>query len=377
MPLDYSNILRREQKLLNNIENAAINLGRIIRNTEQFHNNINSSNVLDKIAFLYTVSYINKLAYKYIVVEVQKALAITKEYNYSLYLQRIRQALEAHKDEIFYITTDPESNSISVNVSFESLGDVSLWASAVNAERKSRANLRRNKNEPSPELSSKMWAEKIYGSAREGKPVYKRRWNKKEKVYEQIDVTDQFKTKYRQTIRRRLANISPDKAPFFQLILFGNAPGSMPGSDRGGEPYPQLRFRRVDSRASSAIEIAFNQALSRFRDEVSQWAMHVEEQAITDMYKEYGVTPRYECTSQEINVGYRAQKIAETFEALSEVIPVDTSETVLKDLLDTYSTEEVRLEKTVYSGGREEIRARGKSGRYVSMGGKAIKIKHK
>ena len=151
---------------------------------------------------------------------VQAAMS-TDEYNDEFFISRLEEATSDEACISYNVTGDSINVIIDLNVTAGSLED---YIDAVEAWRSEHYG---DKARPSPDLASRMWAEKIYGVDREGKSVL--RWNKKHT--KSHDVTANFEGKYWQTMEERL-EMSGKIAPFWQLLNDGNTGGGE------GTPYP-------------------------------------------------------------------------------------------------------------------------------------------
>lgn len=237
---------------------------------------------LDKIrdaiyyrAFMDTVEAIQDKAINFLVNEAIKAVVATQEYNYDLYVDHLLGALEANKETLIAIIPRPDLNSVEVKVNLEPLGKIEEWGAAVKGyrEQKKLGKI----SAVNKERASKMWAEKYYGSAREGVKVIKGKPRKmalptlttrtrkgKSNLLYQKDVTERYKGKYRETVAGRLSFIDSSKAPFWELIEKGNTEVKLGLADEDGIPYPIFGPTNFRRNTEEAVATAFSQLYNEY-----------------------------------------------------------------------------------------------------------------
>jgi hypothetical protein len=227
-------------------------------------------------AFMDTVETIKDKAITFLVNEAIKAVVATQEYNYDLYVDHLLGALEANKDTLIAIIPRPDLGAVEVKVSLESLGKAEEWGAAIKGyrEQKKLGSI----SSRDKERASKMWAEKYYGSAREGVKVIRgkprsttligaRTRRGKSNLLYQKDVTQRYKGKYRETIQGRLSFLPSNKAPFWTLIEHGNVEPHKDtdlGIDADGIPYPTFGPTNFRRNTEEAVATAFSQLYNEY-----------------------------------------------------------------------------------------------------------------
>jgi len=150
-------------------------------------------------------------------------------------------------------------------------GDLKEYAQAVKKANKqlgitgkTRGKTKKKLGEGSgQELSSLLWAHKIYGVDREGRQVMKER-RKKGKVVGVDNITERYKGKYTATIQARIANFTKP-APWWKLLNDGNLNVRLPKSQ--GVPYPTFPATRFVQKSASAIRVL---AQGIFKDKIDE-----------------------------------------------------------------------------------------------------------
>lgn len=154
--------------------------------------------------------------------EVNIALESVEEYNHPIFISDLLEAC-----------VNPETLSLGyadgqyiVNVDLnKTAGYIEQYARAVSATREilNDRKVKGPKSAPG-DLASRMWFEKVYGPDRSGKSVPRRKGNPKTRLYEWIDVTENYVGKYFETMElRKSFFISGQKAPWWYLLDHGNS----------------------------------------------------------------------------------------------------------------------------------------------------------
>lgn len=152
------------------------------------------------------------------------------EYDYPGLGERLLDVIR-NNDKV--ITIEPIGNSARIRIHLdETAGTLEEYANAVKAAKEELG----VGKAPEP-AASQMWAEKIYGVAREGVIVGKRKKPKagrgRGSRVSVEDWTDRYKGKYERTIEARIRNFKKP-APWWSLLNNGNHSGRI----GPGDPYP-------------------------------------------------------------------------------------------------------------------------------------------
>ncbi len=187
--------------------------------------------------------------------KLQDALRINKEFNTPAFSSPLKEAIRNPG----LVTIYPRGNSCRAYVEMERVaGNVEDYAKAVT---KTREDLQIGKL-PGP-AAAKMWKEKFYGTAREGRRVPRRKYKKEYKGKKAgSDKTDTYKQQYWLTIRHRLANMD-SLAPYWYILNYGNTSLS---SDRGGEAYPVASETLFVEKSEIAIRKKYEDAFIKASD---------------------------------------------------------------------------------------------------------------
>ena len=188
---------------------------------------------LFKYTFNKSWERIQETVYDFIINHTHKAAVNSKEFNYDLFIDKLDEAILAHKSEIVKLTPNEDEKQIEVKIDFTPLGDVELYGLAV---ARVRDTLGTQGGEERAIQRSKMWREKIYKTGREGAALFRSKFNKETGKEEEKEITSIYAPKYRETIDARLSFLPEGTAPFWYLIEHGSVP--LGKSDIGGEAYP-------------------------------------------------------------------------------------------------------------------------------------------
>jgi hypothetical protein len=230
-------------------------------------------------AFMDCVEIIQDKALNFLVTEAVRAIVITQEFNYDLYVNHLLSAMEANQKKLIAIHPRVGEKAIIVKVSFNILGKPEQWGKAIKAYRQQKG-LGKSRGQIGEygELSSHFWREKYYGSAREGTQV--------KKIYKTSrpsrDVTKKYKGKYRETIAGRLAILPSNKAPFWYLIEHGNADVSL-GIDPEGVPYPTFGPTNFVRNTEEVVLAAFLQIWTRYESEAREILESLEDERVREL----------------------------------------------------------------------------------------------
>lgn len=165
------------------------------------------------------------------------AVNINIEFKHRFFIKGLQEACRNPKTIILSRAARDSDVIVKINLD-ETAGSIHNWTDAVQSVRGMLGNGEGVKSSGPGDydelaaIKSHFWAEKFYGPAREGKKVSKRKYNRKTKKYEQVDITARQVKKYWATMKARL-EASGKPAPYWEIIDKGNS--IMQGS---GTPYP-------------------------------------------------------------------------------------------------------------------------------------------
>lgn len=236
----------------------AAELSKRLESILYFSDIVDNKNLVFEEARVETVEHMKNYVQNIILAEALKAIFLTTEYNYPLYIEHFTNALMANVENL--VTFAPESeNRTRIIVDFSPLGEILGWENAVIF---ARTEMRIGRGEePDMEEASWYWYSRVYAPGREGLAVYS--YSKKGGAK---DVTEFYSGKYQKTIETRLKYVEDNQAPYWYLIEHGNSPGVM--QDRGGAPYPIVAPTRFVSKTEIAIAKIFELVLYRFINKV-------------------------------------------------------------------------------------------------------------
>lgn len=229
---------------------------------------INSGNFIYLSVLVDILEVNQETFYNILETEAIKAAVNTKEYDYDLYLNRLRESIPLADIIVKYM-----NNSLVVEINMDKVGNIRTWGQAVSAYRDThttrKITRKRHLKEGGTNLAYHLWVEKIYKPAREGGKVYRRVYNKHTRSYDsQKDVTGQYVGKYRDTIKGQLDLVTG--APFWYLIEHGNA--NPPGFKVVAPAYPKVSAQNFISKTKLAIkEYIQEQLRSRLPKKESDW----------------------------------------------------------------------------------------------------------
>ena len=168
---------------------------------------------------------------KTLVTTIRQALMSNREYNTPLFTTGL--LLAARDPRTIKLTKLGRSEAISVVINMNlTAGSMSDWANAILRVRTILINKKYNEsnedhgrpfNVNTEEMASHFWQVMYYGPAREGKPAYRRKFNRKTKEYGKRDVTGMVIEQYWWTMRKRL-ELAGKPAPYWEIIdkgIFG------------------------------------------------------------------------------------------------------------------------------------------------------------
>ena len=243
-PISQNDILAREKRIANQLSERTFIFERYLTETKEAIDLAQRENFLYKEAFTRAAEDIDFVAFEILVNEALSACIQTGEFNWPHYLNKLETALLSNKDNLIVLV--PENNGVTVTINMDLLGTIDEWGEVVKGAREAGGfGLVKNAAD-----RSRMWAEKIYKTAREGRTL------SRETKGGIKDITDQYSGKYDYTLELRMSFLEPNKAPFWYIIEHGNADLKLP-DDSGGKAYPLFGPTNFVRNAQEAIAQAF------------------------------------------------------------------------------------------------------------------------
>lgn len=243
IPTTFSSSQTRfaEEALMEEIYRAMDRLEQRLRNLDLTLTELEDRDAIEKYAHLKAFNEVQSLAWNFLKTKIDTATERTVEYNIALFTDRMDEALYQHRNDLVQIMGDSPGN-ISVMLNLQLLGNPEQYTSAV---REARDSLGIGKI-PDPEVRSAIWAEKIYGTEREGRKITHPKTGE--------DITERYIGLYTTTIVERLSTLDPGIAPWWYYINYGNV--DIVDED-AGSPYPVIEPTYFSDEVVIAIEEAF------------------------------------------------------------------------------------------------------------------------
>ena len=193
--------------------------------------------------------------------EMMKALQKTKEFNYSLYAERLFTALNYNSKEIILIAPNENNKTALINIDLTPLGEINMWGEAIEAVRTAHGwNKETNESNPAARRSH-MWMEKIYKPGREGSTVSNSSGE---------NVSGNYSELYEQTIAERLSLIPEQYAPFWYIIEHGNATGIENFPDHEGTAYPIVEPTRMTDQISKRLKTEIDDLIRGYTNDADK-----------------------------------------------------------------------------------------------------------
>lgn len=194
-------------------------------------------------------------AQKILITSIETAILNSPEFNHPFFLSKM---IQAAKDVRMIEVIPLGTNNAEVRLNWDAVaGTIEDYAMGILAARNAiKAGSPRSMRGDGARRSS-FWAEKYYGSAREGKS-HTRKHYKGGKVVSEVDMTAKFTAAYWETMQMRVEE-SGRLAPFWEIIDKGTAQMAGKESDAGGVPYPinpPTYFVESASRSIKALYLA-------------------------------------------------------------------------------------------------------------------------
>jgi hypothetical protein len=262
---NYDDIRQLRENLFAKISNRCHVLTKTLQKVEGIESYEAGRDIVEGLACIEALNYmksgtiiLDTILYAFI-----DACYQTKEYNYDLYIERLTSAIRANYNEIVFLSSDGKNVSFRINL--DPLGDITEWAAAVEATREALGIGKVAERDMA--MASHMWMEKIYKTGREGRTIHRTKKVKGEggkSETSMVDVTEKYVMKYRQTIEMRLSLIPSNHAPFWYLIVHGNADAPF---GEGGTPYPNVTpsnvIQEIDRTLTQVYEMAYTTYLAK------------------------------------------------------------------------------------------------------------------
>jgi hypothetical protein len=202
--------------------------------------------------------------------KASKALVSTEEFNDSIYIGDLLNACS--NQEIFKIFVVNGEVKVEIDLN-KSAGTIEEYGIAVQAARKQiiadreTRNPMGGKNIPPKWLSDRKWMEHIYSVDRRNGKATRRKWNYAAKEYEIIDVTDQYKRKYYETVNlRKSFFVTGHPAPWWYLLEHGNA--NVGGSE--GTPGPMVKATNFVANSEKNMKELIERKVSDKKNELRE-----------------------------------------------------------------------------------------------------------
>lgn len=294
MPLEFveapGSAKFKEQKYIQSLKEKVIDLEEIIAELEEVTDEAESKKVVERHAYIETINALLSSMSATITAGVAEACYEAEEFNYRPYINHLLSAVDANKDIILTIVPLKNYSDFTVNLDLSPLGTVDEWFGIVQQARDDKGwGKTRGIPFTNPhglddavereDLAVRMWREKIYKPGREGGKVIKYYTEKKKKKDGTIsktqktkDVTAKYKGKYQETVDYRLSLLPKDRAPFWELIEYGNADSGEEGA------YPTSNPAHMISKIETSIKRILKATYKDYLEKA--------EEALTTMFHE-------------------------------------------------------------------------------------------
>jgi hypothetical protein len=290
---------------------------------EEAKQGVKDPEFLENVAFTEIYPDIEEQARKTIRTKAIKALEASGEFDYPPYRDGLLEVID--DPELIGISQVKGIPRIKVEYFFDAIaGPLESWAKAVNTYRETireeRVSIRKGKPfDPPADVSSKKWKEHIYAVDREEGKATRRKWNRAEKRYITVDVTDMYKGLYEKTVKARLA-LSGEIAPWWSLLEHGNAPGSLSSDRDGGIPYPIVPAQKFISDSSTEVALLGDTQLNEKMVELKKaYEENIKSIPVAITYIETSITELTDKIAAETPVFDEAEKrVDEAFEGFEE-----------------------------------------------------------
>jgi hypothetical protein len=365
---DSNDLLAEEEKLLNAYSELSDN---IETNIEDYYNLIKQGRESVKsIAFSNAVDYVSNYAQQFIINQANLACESSVEFNYLPFVSRLTSAISENFDELIEINYNTDLNSLTFDIIMhpQVLGNIEEYAQAVEKVREEIRSESPLAMKSSPDMRSHFWKEKLYGAAREGNTVKRRKKKRggaisikdgraifEEGESEEIDKTQEYIQKYEETIIKRLSYCSSGKAPFWELIDSGNSIEM--SSDIDGKAYPSVRPTNFISTTRYTIKEAFKNAYKEFQK--------IIDEKYSELFKsDWGISEDISLTERTQDaINAIGDRVAELFQDVISHEGFTPGQTLKTTILEDKSREE----RTFSSVGKEYLRKRGAGGQFAKV----------
>ena len=290
MALTFDDVFAEQDEFFHNMEREASYYMEQVKDISRGLRPDEIQETIFKLAFTRAYEYVEGIATQVLLSKPREAAIETEEYNYPPYLAQLEDAIRSNIQSgvpLIKITPDENDRSVYVSVDLTPLGGVEIWADAV---KKARESLPGNRWADG-HMRSEQWKRLIYGTAREGRKVFRKKKNKESGENDYVDITDNWSYRYDEIVRLRLSYLAPTQAPFWYLIEHGNA-GNITGAGgtvsfhseghSPGWPYPSFGPTRFVQQTESFISELVLEAYWKFKAEADN---HIAEM-LSDMLKD-------------------------------------------------------------------------------------------
>jgi hypothetical protein len=234
---------------LNNIEKESKYLHSRVRRLSKKYPLDELEKIIFDEAFSKAYDITLPMAREAVIMTVSKVASNSKEYFWATLMAQLVSATISHIDEIIAIIPNEDTRTVEVAVDFSPLGTIEEYVQAVRAARTAMG----TSQMPDKIISRSLLWNRIYRASVLGVKFYT--YSKKGKK----DITDKYLI-YEYILNTRLNFISPDSAPFWELIEYGNATGTM--EDDEGYPYPKIEPSSMTSKCVDVVYEIFNEVFS-------------------------------------------------------------------------------------------------------------------
>ena len=341
------------------LENLGKNLELLqerVNDVEALRKKIKESDAINQAAFVLALDDVlsgqkQSIATKILIQFAMEACEKTGEYDYGLFKHKLTVAILNNCNNIFKVN----KNDNSIKIDLLPLGQADQWIAAANAVRlRFQIGESRKARKPIGDQPAayQFWMEKIYKPAREGQPVIDKKIKQSHLSPEmqrmgrllKPKVSADQKAKYDKVIKARLAEFAFDKAPFWQLINYGN---QTIGTGGKSMPYPLFGPTGFVDDAEAILTSLFRESIAIYRPKV--------EEALRKKRLEDFSGPSERSVEDEVRRKISMARIGITL----------GDEPLGKQTLSIVKAIEITYEIYASSLGNIFVRARGAKGRFI------------
>ena len=238
---------------------------------------------LYQVSKSYAISEGSEYVTQVLTEEVDRALSINTEFDIPSYAGRLLEAVLS--PDAFLIDVGVGDKVIDIDNNMDQVaGRIEEWGNAIKSARSKHDDPSYPRilgdHYPSPAMASHFWAEKYYGTAREGKAVtrtYKKDGNG-HKAGETVDLSAKYSAKYWETMQNRL-NACSSLAPFWEIVDQGTISAKR-GLGGSGKAYPQNQptnfVKHIQDRLKSIYNPLYVEAHNNLVDLMDKFETTIE-----------------------------------------------------------------------------------------------------